>query len=83
MNIGRIGLLVGVALASISASAPPSADLILRGGTIYTGSDAPFVGDVAIKGDHIVEVSPHVARAATRVIDAHGMIVAPGFIDPH
>jgi N-acyl-D-amino-acid deacylase len=83
MNISRIGLLIGVALASISASAPPSADLILRGGTIYTGSDAPFVGDVAIKGDHIVEVAPHVARAATRVIDAHGMIVAPGFIDPH
>lgn len=83
MNIGRIGLLVGVALAAISASAPPSADLILRGGTIYTGSDAPFVGDVAIEGDHIVEVAPHVARAATRVIDAHGMIVSPGFIDPH
>lgn len=83
MNIGRIGLLVGVALAAVGASAPPSADLIVRGGTIYTGSDAPFVGDVAIEGDHIVEVAPHVVRAATRVIDAHGMIVAPGFIDPH
>ncbi|MFA6125185.1 MAG: amidohydrolase family protein [Sphingomonas sp.] len=83
MNISRIGLLIGVALASISASTPPSADLILRGGTIYTGSDAPFVGDVAIEGDHIVEVTPHVARTAARVIDAHGMIVAPGFIDPH
>lgn len=83
MNIGRIGLLVGVALAAVGASAPPSADLIVRGGTIYTGSDAPFVGDVAIEGDQIVEVAPHVARGATRVIDAHGMIVAPGFIDPH
>lgn len=83
MTIGRIGLLVGVALAAIGAGTPPPVDVIVRGGTVYTGSDAPFVGDVAIAGDHIVEVAPHVTRAAARVIDAHGMIVTPGFIDPH
>lgn len=87
----KLALLLGTALLALGAaptSAPPAAapqrvDLLIRGGTIYTGSDAPFVGDVAIKGDHIVSVSPHANVRAARVIDAKGMIVAPGFIDPH
>src|SRR5205085_4877613 len=58
-------------------------DLIIRGGTIYTGSDAPFLGDVAISGDRVRAVGPHLQFTAKRVIDAEGMIVAPGFIDPH
>lgn len=60
-----------------------TADLLIRGGTIYTGSDAPFVGDVAVSGDRITGVAPHLSVRAKRVIDARGMIVAPGFIDPH
>jgi N-acyl-D-aspartate/D-glutamate deacylase len=60
-----------------------TADLLIRGGTVYTGSDEPFTGDVAVKGDHIVAVAPHLRLAAKRVIEAKGMIVAPGFIDPH
>ena len=62
-------------------AAPP--DMLIRGGTIYTGTDAPFVGDVAVTGDHISAVGRHLAVTARRVIDAKGMIVAPGFIDPH
>ena len=62
-------------------AAPP--DLLIRGGTIYTGTDAPFVGDVAVTGDHISAVGRHLAVTARRVIGAKGMIVAPGFIDPH
>lgn len=83
MKVGRIGVLLGIALVSIGAGRPRSIDLILRGGTIYTGADAPFVGDVGVDGDHIVRVARHVSLAADRVIDAHGLIVAPGFIDPH
>jgi len=60
-----------------------TADLLIRGGTIYTGSDAPFVGDVAVTADHISAVGRHLTIKARRVIDAKGMIVAPGFIDPH
>jgi N-acyl-D-amino-acid deacylase len=72
------------ATALLGAAAPPEAvDLIIRGGTIYTGSDAAFVGDVAISGGRISGVGPHLALAAVRTIDARGMIVAPGFIDPH
>ena len=67
-----------------SGSAPaPDADLIIRGGTVYTGDAAPFTGDVAIKDDKIVAVGTGPTITATRTIDASGMIVAPGFIDPH
>ena len=42
------------------ACAAETADLVIRGGTIYTGADeAPFVGDVAVSGDRIVYVGPH------------------------
>ncbi|MEJ0067324.1 MAG: amidohydrolase family protein [Caulobacteraceae bacterium] len=58
-------------------------DLIIRGGTIVDGTgEAPFVGDIAIDGDRIVEVG-EVAGPARREIDATGMIVTPGFVDIH
>lgn len=66
-----------------AAQPTASADVIIRGGTIYPGGAAPFIGDVAIRGDRIVYVGPHAPGTAARVIDATGMIVAPGFIDTH
>lgn len=82
--MGRV-LLAAVAAGSTLGAAPGPArvDLLIRGGTIYTGFGAPFFGDVAISGDRIRAVGPHLAFTAGRVIDAGGMIVAPGFIDPH
>jgi N-acyl-D-amino-acid deacylase len=84
MRLGWTALLA--LLASCTTAAPPSreaVDLIIRGGTVYTGSDAPFVGDVAISGDRIRAVGRRLPHPAARVIDASGMVVAPGFIDPH
>ena len=69
--------------ANSTASTHARADIILRGGTIYTGSAAPFVGDVAITADRITYVGPRARGTAERVIDARGLVVAPGFIDPH
>lgn len=67
-----------------TAQADEAADVIIRGGTIHDGSDGePFIGDVAIRGDRIVYVGPTGHMSAGRIIDARGMIVAPGFIDPH
>jgi len=77
------------ALCCTAATLPPapaseSVDTVIKGGTIYTGGeDAPFVGDVAIKGDRIVYVGPAKAIAATNTIDARGLAVSPGFIDAH
>jgi N-acyl-D-amino-acid deacylase len=81
----KVALLSGIAILTLGAAspAPRKVDLLIRGGTIYTGSAEPFVGDVAITGDRIVSVSRHADVVAARTIDAKGMIVAPGFIDPH
>ena len=66
-----------------AAPAPEPVDLLIRGGTIYTGTAEPFTGDVAVSGDRIRAVGRNASVAAKRVIDARGMVVAPGFIDPH
>jgi len=80
-----VSLLLAASLATAASAGPSSVevDLIIRGGTIYTGSDAPFVGDVAVSGDRIRAVGRRLRLDAARVIDARGMVVAPGFIDPH
>ena len=80
-----IALLSATALAVPHGAAAPQdeADLVIRGGTIYTGEAAPFRGDVAIRGDRIVYVGPKAPGAAAKTVDATGLIVAPGFIDPH
>jgi N-acyl-D-amino-acid deacylase len=67
----------------ISAAPPPAAySILIRGGTIYDGSGgAPFVGDVALKGDKIVYIGPHARGRAARTIDASGKAVSPGFIN--
>ena len=58
-------------------------DLIIRGGTVVDGTGAPrYQADVAIADGRIVEVGK-VRDSAERVIDGSGLIVAPGFIDPH
>jgi N-acyl-D-aspartate/D-glutamate deacylase len=74
-------LLAGCSVGA--APAPQNVDLLIRGGTVYTGDAAPFTGDVAIAGDKIVAVGPTLTVTAKRTIDANGMIVSPGFIDPH
>ncbi|HXR25216.1 MAG TPA: amidohydrolase family protein, partial [Candidatus Binataceae bacterium] len=58
-------------------------DLIIKGGTIVDGSGASARrADLAIDEGRITEIGT-VTGAATRTIDAAGLIVAPGFIDPH
>jgi N-acyl-D-aspartate/D-glutamate deacylase len=58
-------------------------DFVIRNGKIIDGSGNPwFRGDVAVTNDRIVSVG-RVAGDAKRVIDATGLVVAPGFIDMH
>jgi N-acyl-D-aspartate/D-glutamate deacylase len=83
MRVRRLALLLATSILSLGAAPPEQVDLMIRGGTVYTGTDAPFVGDVAISGDRIRAVGKSLSLPAKRVVDASGMIVAPGFIDPH
>ena len=58
-------------------------DLIIRGGTVVDGTGTPgYQADVAIAEGRIVEVGK-MRDSAERVIDGSGLIVTPGFIDPH
>jgi len=59
-------------------------DLIIRGGKVVDGSGNPwYYADIAIKNDRIAEIGQLSNHEAKRVINAHGLVVAPGFIDPH
>ena len=64
----------------------PSYDVVIRGGTVIDGTGSPgFAADIGIRGDSIVAIAtePLDTSSALRVIDATGLVVAPGFIDLH
>ena len=59
----------------------PRYDVVIRNGMLYDGSGREArAGDVAIRGDRIAAVGTVPARGRTE-IDAHGLAVAPGFIN--
>jgi N-acyl-D-aspartate/D-glutamate deacylase len=59
-------------------------DVLIRNGTLIDGTGAPGrQADVAIAGGKIVAIGDPSTSEARRVIDARGLAVAPGFIDPH
>ena len=59
-------------------------DLIIRGGTIVDGTRTPrYVGDLAVVDGRIAKIGGLRGSSASRVLDASGLIVAPGFVDLH
>jgi N-acyl-D-amino-acid deacylase len=82
-----------VALAACAHSTPTTApppmsatfDVVIAGGKVVDGTGNPwFYGDVGIRNGRIARVAPAGLlrdAAATRRIDAHGLVVAPGVID--
>ncbi len=82
--IALLPLPVLVALIGIPAQPQPSVDLLIRAAHVVDGTGNPWYrGDVAIAGDTIVAMGPSLEATAARVIDADGLVVSPGFIDPH
>jgi len=76
-------LLACLAVAPTARSRHPY-DLLLRGGRIVDGTGNPwYKGDLAIAGDTIAAMAPRIEAPASRVIDASGLVVSPGFIDIH
>ena len=59
-------------------------DLLIRNGKIIDGSgNGWYYADIAIKDGKISSIRKNIAGSAAKVIDASGLIVAPGFIDVH
>lgn len=61
-------------------------DILIKNGIVYDGMDSiPSNSSIGIKGDKIVFIGDDnlITIKANKIIDANGMIVCPGFIDPH
>jgi N-acyl-D-amino-acid deacylase len=78
-----IFLLAGVHLAwSQSPPAPQFFDTVIVNGHIIDGTGSPwYSGEVGIRDGKIAAIGNLSDARRTRTIDAHGMVVAPGFID--
>lgn len=81
----RLALLLFVLAATSLAQTKPSAesyDVIIKNGTVYDGSgEKPRRVDVALRGDQIVAVGKLKNAQAKTVVEAHGLAVAPGFVN--
>ena len=57
-------------------------DLIIRNGHVIDGTGSPwYAADVAVRSGRIAAIGNLGRARAPRIIDAHGQVVAPGFID--
>jgi N-acyl-D-amino-acid deacylase len=79
-----LNLILAASTLLASHSCAQDLDLIIRGGSLIDGSGSPAtLTDIGIKGDRIVFIGNSAGRNAKREIDATGLVVTPGFIDPH
>src|SRR5438067_10443618 len=64
------------------AAPPPQYDLLIKNGRVIDGTGRQgYTADIAIKGDRIARIGRLANARARRVIDARGLVIAPGFID--
>jgi len=62
----------------------PEFDLVVKNGMVVDGTRAPrFRGDIGVKNGRIAKIGRIQPHQGAKVIDANGLVVAPGFIDLH
>jgi dihydroorotase len=82
-------LAIAIAAAWLMAASPvaqaPQYDLLIRGGHVIDARNGiDGVRDIAVRGDAIAAVGERLdATRASRVVDASGLLVAPGLVDIH
>ena len=80
--LALLSLLLGSLIFVSDESQTPQFDVLIKNGSIVDGSGRPaYKADLSIKGDRIVRIGDLSRDTAARVIDAEGLVVAPGFID--
>ena len=58
-------------------------DVIIKGGTVVDGTGAAGIrADIGIRDGRIVAIGD-VGEEAAEIVDATGLTVCPGFVDPH
>jgi N-acyl-D-amino-acid deacylase len=68
----------------ICLHAQTTADIIIKNGRILDGTGNSWIkGDIAIKDGKILKTGHFDNISAAKIIDAKGLVVAPGFIDVH
>lgn len=85
-----MGLFAALLLNACEPRAPatnddPEFDVLIQNGWVFEGNpdSAPSIKDVGIKADRIILVGAAGDKQAARTIDASGLLVTAGFIDPH
>src|SRR5258708_2996243 len=62
----------------------PTFDKVIKGGTVIDGRNLPRRrADIGVKDGRVVEIGRIGSSDGGEVIDASGLIVAPGFVDLH
>ena len=80
----RLQQLIISVMLTVSAGTGFSANLLIRNATVIDGTGAPAsTASVRISGDRIVAIGDLIRTPDDDVIDAAGLILAPGFIDTH
>ena len=77
-----LALLLSLVVLSRSSAQSPPFDIVITRGWIIDGTGSPwYSADIGIRGGRIAAIGNLTAARRTRSIDAHGQVVAPGFID--
>src|ERR1035437_834435 len=75
-------LIATAACARVASDASRPFDIVIANGHVIDGTGSPwYAADIGIRGGRIAAIGNLSGAAAARRVDAHGMVVAPGFID--
>ena len=78
----RVASLILLVCHVHSSTDAASLDVVITGGRVVDGTGAPwYVADVGIDDGRIVRIGEIPSADGVIVIDAKGLVVAPGFID--
>ncbi|MBS0363280.1 MAG: amidohydrolase family protein [Proteobacteria bacterium] len=82
MKLASLLFVATLTASPVAAKPVQDFDLLIVHGRVFDGTGASGrAADVGVRGDRIVAVGHLAGRHARRVVDAHGLAVAPGFIN--